>query len=233
MKKTILLAGISLFLFSCNSEGTTNSDGTVKASSKKSKDLNCKLLADFKEDYSGLLTKEEISAVYPVDFENVKEKLRSGGSGEYSFSWPSDRPDILMEVVGQKVNITDQNIIGLKTFSYSTSDSDMKSFTETFNMAYKELSEEELERINKNLAKQNKEIESTGKDMMKIRGNRSWEFIEGLGTSSWYKWNEKFGGELAVLAGKAKFYIIIKISDNPKENRDLAVKLAEKVIAKC
>ena len=100
-------------------------------------------------------------------------------------------------------------------------------------MAYKEWSEEELERINKNLAKQNKEIESTGKDMMKIRGNRSWEFIEGLGTSSWYKWNEKFGGELAVLAGKAKFYIIIKISDNPKENRDLAVKLAEKVIAKC
>ena len=61
----------------------------------------------------------------------------------------------------------------------------------------------------------------------------SWEFVEGLGSSAWYKWDETYGGELAVLAGKAKFYIVIKISDDPKENRELAKKLAEKVIAKC
>lgn len=233
MKKTVFLAGLGFLLFSCSTEDTTASVGSSETSTTKGQELDCQLLEKFKEDYSGLLTKEDIASVYAVDFSKAKEKLRSGSYGEYSFSWPSDRPDLIMESSGMKFNIPDNNTIGIKTFSYSTSDKDMKSMIATFDMGYKKLSEEELDKINKNLEKQEEEVKSTGEDMMKIRGNKGWEFIEGLGSSAWYKWNEKYGGELAVLAGKAKFYIIIKISDNPQENRDLARKLAEKVIAKC
>lgn len=232
MKKIIFLAGLGFLLFSCNSDGSTASNGNSKTSTSN-KDLNCKLLETFKEDYSALLTKEEITSVYAVDVENAKHELRSGSYGEHLFYWPSDRPEFTIEVSGMKMNVPDKNAIGLKNFSYSSSDNDMKSFTDRFNMAYKELSEEELDKISKNLAKQSEKIKSTGEDMMKIRGKRSWEFVDGLGTSSWYKWNEKYGGELVVLAGKAQFTIIIKISADPKENRDLARELAEKVIAKC
>ncbi|HTO16310.1 MAG TPA: hypothetical protein VLZ83_11095 [Edaphocola sp.] len=233
MKKMLLLVGMGFLLFSCNSDGTSSSEKNGQNTSRKGKDLNCKALEQLKDDYSGLLTKEEMASVYPIDFENAKEKLRSGSYGEYIFYWPSDRPQLNLEVVGKKLKIADNNAIGIKNFSYSDSDIDLKSLTETFNMAYKELSEEELERINKNLAKQSEEIKSTGQDMMKVRAKSSWEFIDGLGTSAWYKWNENYGGEMAVMAGKAQFYIIIKISADPKENRDLARKLAEKVISKC
>lgn len=233
MKKTLFLAGLSCFLFSCNTDGTSSSTENAKTTAINGEELNCKLLEKFEKDYSSLLTKEEIASVYAVDFEHAKEELSNRSYGEYSFSWPSDRPEFIVESSGFKLNVPDRNTIGIKTFSYSSSKSDMKTTIGTFDMAYKELSKEELDKINKNLAKQNDEIKSTGEDMMKIRGKRSWEFVEGLGSSSWYKWNKNYGGELAVLAGKAKFYIIIKISDNPEENRDLARKLAEKVIAKC
>ena len=237
MKKMILLAGMGFLLFSCNTDGTTASNGdaetTKTTNNTNDKDLNCMLLEPFNEDYSKLLTKEEIASVYSVDFQNAKEKLSSGSYGEYMFYWPSDRPELTIEVSGRKINLADKNAIGIKNFSYSKSEKDMKSFTERFNMGYKELSEEELDKINKNLAKQSEEVKSTGEDMMKIRGKRSWEFIEGLGTSAWYKWGENYGGDLVVLAGRAKFTILIKISADPKENRDLAIKLAEKVIAKC
>lgn len=232
MKKTMLLTGISFLLFSCNSDSVTTS-GENPETAINSKDLNCKLLEEFEEDYSKLLTKEDIASVYSVDFETAKHELRSGSYGENIFRWPSDRPEFILETSGMKLNIPDQNTIGIKTFSYSTRDVEMKDLIDRFNMAYKELSEEELEKINKNLAKASEEVKSTGEDMMKIRGKRSWEFVDGLGSSAWYKWNENYGGELAVLAGKAKFYIIIKISADPNENRDLARKLAEKVIAKC
>lgn len=230
-----LFAGtvFSILLFSCDSGETTSSDGKGENTNGNNAGLNCALLAEMEEDYSQLLTKEDMASVYAIDFDKAKEDLRSGSYGEYIFSWPSDRPEFAMEMSGMKFNVPDKNTIGIKTFSYYTGDTDMKSFTETFDMGYKELSEEELERINRNLNKQEEEIKSTGEDMMVIRGKRSWEFVEGLGTSSWYKWNNQYGGELAVLAGRAKFYIIIKISDNPQENRDLARKLAEKVIAKC
>ena len=69
--------------------------------------------------------------------------------------------------------------------------------------------------------------------MMKVRKKSNWDFVENIGSSSWYKWNNQFGGELAVLAGKAKFYIRLKISDDPQENLEVAKKLAEKVLAKC
>ena len=232
MKKMLFLTGMAWMLFACDS-GNKSSESVSDGKSANSGGNSYVCLKPFQDDYRLLLTKEEMNAVYPIDFENAEEEVSSGTYGNHSYSWESDRPPFVMEISGMKMDIPDQNLIGVKMLSFVSEDSDLKSAVGTFDMAYKELSEEELKRINENLAKQNDEIKKTGEEMMEIRGKRSWDFVEGLGSSAWYKWNDKFGGELAVMAGRAKFNIVIKISDNPDENRKLAVQLAEKVLAKC
>ncbi|MEO8933913.1 MAG: hypothetical protein ABI295_06355 [Xanthomarina sp.] len=227
MKKIAFLTGIAFVLFSCNSGNKESSD----RNKINSKSYDC--LKKFEEDYAQLLTKEEMASIYPIDFDKSKVELRSGSYGQHMYRWPSNRPDFDLEISGMKMKNPDQNTMGVKRLSFYSDKSDLKSTIETFNMGYKELSEEELARIQANLDKQSDEVKETGKDLMKVRGKRSWDFVEGLGSSAWYKWNEKYGGELAVLAGKANFNIIIKTSSDPNENRELAVKLAEKVLEKC
>ena len=59
------------------------------------------------------------------------------------------------------------------------------------------------------------------------------EFVDGVGSSAWYKWTDNYGGELSVLAGRAQFKIRIKISQDADENKELAKKLAQIAISKC
>jgi len=237
MKKIIFLTGIAFVLFSCNSGSKESSGmGSEIESTKKIKAINnvsYDCLKKHQDDYQSLLTKEEMASVYPIDFTNAKEELRAGSYGEYIFMWPSDRPDVDLEISGMKIKNPDKNTMGIKNLKFISDKTDMESAISTFNMAYKELSDEELEKIQANLNKQSDDIKSAGKNLMKVRAKVHWDFVDGLGSSAWYKWNETYGGELAVLAGKAKFYIVLKISSNPNENRKLAIQLANKVLAKC
>lgn len=224
-------------LFSCNSgnkesSGTT-ADGKTEKVSKKDSKKTYDCLEKFEDDYSLLLTKEEMTSVYPINSDKVKQQLRSGSYGEHMYQWPSDRPTFTMEVSGMKMELPDQNTMGVKNLSFYSDKSDIKSNIEIFDMGYKELSEKEVDKIQENLAKQDDEIKKTGEDLMKARVQRSWDFVEGLGSSAWYKWNEQWGGELVVLAGISKFTILTKISADPAQNREIAIKLAEKVLAKC
>ncbi len=229
--------GILLMCYACNSGDKKTSEATSEHQTEKvsnkvaKKSYDC--LKDFQEDYGALLTKEEMAAVYPIDFGQAKHELRSGSYGEHLYRWPSDRPSITMEVSGMKIQNPDQNTLGVKMLSFFSDKTDAESAAATFDMAYKQLSDEELAKIEANLKKQSDEVKKTGEDLMKVRAKRSWEFVDGLGTRAWYKWNEQYGGELAVLAGKSKFYIINKISNDPRENLEVARKLAEKVLAKC
>ncbi|MGC1630781.1 MAG: hypothetical protein WA749_01590 [Gelidibacter sp.] len=237
MKKTLFLTGMVLLLFSCNSgnkeSSETSADGKTEKVSKKNSTKSYDCLEKFDDDYSLLLTKEEMTSIYPINSDKVKEQLRSGSYGEHMYQWPSNRPTFIMEVSGMKMELPDQNTIGVKNLSFYSDKSDIKSNIETFDMGYKELSEKELDKIQENLAKQEDEIKKTGEDLMKVRAKRSWDFVEDLGSSAWYKWNEQWGGELVVLAGISKFTILTKISADPDENREIAKKLAEKILAKC
>lgn len=236
MKKITFLAGLAFMLFSCNSEKKESSDAksdskTEKVSNKASgKSYDC--LKDFEDDYGALLTKEEMASVHPID-DKAKVELRSGSYGEHIYRWKSDRPSFTMEVSNMKMDVPDQNTMGIKNLSFYSDKTDLKSAMGTFDMAYKELSDAELAQMEKNLEKADEEVKATGKDLMKVRAKSSWNAVEGLGSSSWYKWSDQWGGELVVLAGRANFTILTKISNDPDENRELAKKLAEKVIAKC
>lgn len=237
MKKSMYLLGIALVLFSCNSGNKETSDsvsddatGTVNKSAEGNS-YDC--LKQFQEDYSKLLTKEEMASVYPFKFDEAKVDLSPGNYGSHIYSWPSDRPDVEQEISGMKIKGPDYNTMGVTMLSFYSNDKDMQSTRDYFDMGYKQLSEKELKQIDENLEKQDEEIKNTGKDMMKIRANRSWEFVDGTGNSAWYKWNERWGGELAVLAGKATFNIKVKVSEDPDENRGIAEKLAEMILEKC
>ncbi|RXJ45807.1 hypothetical protein [Gelidibacter gilvus] len=236
MKKITFLAGLAFMLFSCNSEKKESSDGTSdnateKVSNKDSgKSYDC--LKDFEDDYGTLLTKEEMASVYPIA-DKAKVELRSGSYGQHIYTWESDRPSFTMEVSNMKMDVPDQNTIGIKNLSFYSDKKELKSAISSFDMSYKKLSDAELEKIQKNLEKADEEVKETGKDFMKVRAKSSWDAVEGLGSSSWYKWSDQWGGELVVLAGRANFTILTKISNDPDENRELAKKLAEKVIAKC
>ncbi|HUH28422.1 hypothetical protein [Gelidibacter sp.] len=236
MRKTTFFAGLVFLLFSCNSgnkqssEGTSD-DATKKVSNKDSgKSYDC--LKDFKDDYGALLTKEEMASVYPLG-DKAKVELRSGSYGQHIYTWESDRPSFTMEVSNMKMDVPDQNTMGIKNLSFYSDKTDLKSAIGTFDMGYKQLSDAELAQMQKNLEKADAEVKETGTDLMKVRAKSSWDAVEGLGSSSWYKWSDQWGGELVVLAGRANFTILTKISNDPDENRELAKKLAEKVIAKC
>lgn len=239
MKKSVLLFGLVFVLFSCNSGNKESSSSSSESDDKKeianttSSENSYKCLGEFQENYEKLLTKEEMAKVHPIDFDAAKVNLSQGSYGNHEYSWPSDRPELELEVSGMKINMPDDNMMGVSNLSIISGNRDLQSDTSTFNMGYKQLSDEELEMIEKNLSKESEEIQKTGKDMMKVRAKRSWDFVKGTGNSAWYKWNEKYGGELSVLAGKAKFTIKSKVSNDPEQNRIIAVKLAELVLEKC
>lgn len=241
MKKTVFLLGMVFALFSCNSgkkessEANSESNSDVKSEkvSSKSSGKTYECLKKFEENYDLLLTKEEMTSVYPFNTDAAKVELRSGSYGQHIFQWPSDRPTFTMEVSGMKMNLPDQNTMGIKNLSFYDDVSDLKSNIEIFDMGYKQLSDKELAQIDKNLDKAEDEVKKTGKDLMEVRAKSAWQAVDGLGSSSWYKWNNQWGGELVVLAGIAKFTILTKISSDPEENREIAKKLAEKVLAKC
>ncbi|MBO3099930.1 hypothetical protein [Gelidibacter pelagius] len=236
MRKMTFLAVLFFVLFSCNNEkkgsSETKSDNKSEKVSNKSDGKSYDCLKDYKDDYEALLTKDEMTSVHPIN-DKAKVELRSGSYGEHIYRWNSNRPSFTMEVSNMKMDVPDQNTIGIKNLSFYSDKTDLKSAIGTFDMGYKQLSDKELEQIQKNLEKAEDEVKKTGEDLMKVRSKMNWDAVEGLGSSAWYKWSDQWGGELVVLAGRANFTILIKISDDPDENRELAKKLAEKVIAKC
>lgn len=231
MRKTVLLTGLAFGMLSCGSSDQKSTENLAETPKEKLKTYDC--LNDFESNYNLLLTKEEMNEVYPIDFENAKEELNPGGYGSYVYTWASDRPSFPIEISGFKMDVPDQNTIGIKMLSFKSKDISLDNAIEIFDMGYKDLSEKELEQINENLSKQDDEIKETGQEMMAVRAKSSWEAVPNLGSSAWYKWDEKYGGELVVLAGRASFTIVIKISQNTEENKKLAVELAQKVLMKC
>lgn len=237
MKKLAFLGFIVFVLISCNSgnkeSSTTNSseNNRAEATSDSGKTYDC--LRQFQEHYDKLLTKEEMTSIYPIDFDAAEVDLSTGNYGKHIYQWPSDRPKVEQEMAGRKFFLPDNNTMGVALLSFYPEDSDLKSNRENFDMAYKKLSEKELKKISDNLDKQKDDIKETGKKMMESRAKNNWDFVDGLGSSAWYKWNERYGGELAVLAGNAKFYIRLKTNEDPNENLEIAKKLAQKVLDKC
>lgn len=236
MKKITMISGLLFLFYSCDSSTkeaslSTSDSGNGKVESK-SNGNSYECLNKFQDDFDLLLTKEEMASVYPIPFDQAEVNLSSGSYGEHIYSWESDRGTFTMEISGTKMEIPDQNTMGVKRLSFSNS-KDLKSAISYFDMSYKELSDDEHAQIKSNLEKEDKETQKTGEEFMEVRNKMKFEFVDEVGSSAWYKWSEKFGGELAVLGGKAQFNTVAKISDDPEENKRITIELAKKILAKC
>lgn len=229
------MLGLVCLLVSCNSGSKESSSSleSTKTSSKSSKQNSYDCLKDYEDSYDKLITKEEMASVYSIPFSEAKEDLSGGSYGEYSFQWESDRPGIPMTISGITVDAPDRNTIGIHNLSFSSEKSSLESVRSTFDMGYKELSDAELKQIEENLKNASKEVQESGAKLMETRKKMVWEAVDDLGSSAWYKWGDQYGGELVILAGRTKFQIRLKISQDSRENLEVAKKLARLVLDKC
>lgn len=233
MKNFILPLVVGIITSSCNSNQKNSDSSDKDISTTNIEKYDC--LQKYEEDYAALITKEEFASVYPFDVDSVEEDLRNQpqGYGHYTLQWKSGRPDKEMVISGIAVPIPDQDMMSVNMLSTVSDSKDMEGVKNLFDRGYKKLSDEELAEIDKNLDKASAEVGETGKKLMEARKNRNYDFIEGLGNSAWYRWNENTGGELAVLAGNMKFLIRTKVGEDPKENERISKQLANIILKKC
>jgi hypothetical protein len=63
--------------------------------------------------------------------------------------------------------------------------------------------------------------------------NLTYEPVNDLADRAYWKWNDTYGLELAVLSGAAHFTIKTKVTAHADTTLDAAVNLAKEVLAKC
>lgn len=229
MKKITLLIGIAVLAFSCSSDKKKSEEGQSEKVTGKTSDC----LLNFEDKYDELLTLDEMVSVYSFIPEEADVKVSNSSYGHHTATWPSDRPDMNLKVAGMEMTMKDDNSLSVAVLNFFSKDLKIEDAKNQFDRGYKKLTEEELEQINKNLEKTPEENKQINKDLMDARTRMNYAFIDDVGTSAWYKWNENYGGELAVLAGRSKFNIRTKISRDSIENLEVSRKLANLIVKKC
>lgn len=246
MRKVLLLIGAIgvLSVSSCSNGGTSDSNGNEAESSRSEKSggasknelKSADCLEKFNHDYAKMLTLDDIALHQEIDQSAVETDIPStkGEYGKVNYTWASDRPDQEIEIMGHKIKGPDQNHVELKMMSFY--DDGTAETIEYFERGYKKLSEEELAQIYANLEKtyvnKSEELEQA-KGFMEARKTSNYVEVQDLGTRSYWKWDERYGGELVTLVGRAKFTVAAKISSDPDANLAFAKKLAQEVINKC
>lgn len=124
---------------STSDEGLLSNSGDGKIASKAElKVSDC--LESYDYDYARMLTLDDIGKYHDVDL-SIVEKKDGGIKGEYGsvdYTWPSDRPDIKMEISKMVMNVPDKNSVMIKMPSFY--DDNSAQTVEFFSRGYKELS---------------------------------------------------------------------------------------------
>lgn len=229
MKKIILIIGIGIIIFSCKSDKKESEEVLAQEEVENTQDC----LERFDNKYDELLTREELISVYPFNNEDVKVDVSNRSYGHHTITWPSNRPNMNMKVAGREMNLPDENFLSVAVLNFYSQNLTPNDLIKRFDRGYKNLTENELEEINKNLADLPEENKQINQELMDARSKMDYAHVENIGQSAWYKWNENYGGELAVLLGRAKFDIRVKISKDSIENLDLSKKIAMIIVEKC
>lgn len=229
-------------------DGATESATAPAGKTNKVQKYNAKCFEDFDYDYSKMLTKEDVlkhvSVSDPDALEvNFKESRSSKKHNEYSIKWPSDRPDMVMEVKAGGTSLslpqTDNNIIAVEQLEFKRGDAEKE--LSAFNRAYGQLSEQEYrdmeERIDQQQADKSEEERKVMKSMVRARENMKFHPVANVGSGAYWE-REEFKGQylgtnLYVLAGTVQFRIRVKVSNDDEENARAATLLAQEILAKC
>ena len=234
MKKFLIFALCTIVIASCSKgDDPQPTEGDFKIS-------DC--LAKFNHKYEDLLTAADVTKHIPIDEASFKQDIstHTGTYGSCSYKWDSDRTTTMEILPGHVYEMPEYNRAEIKLLSfYKPSDLELynqSSIIELFDIGYRKLEDDEYAEMLTNLerayAGKPEELE-TAKNLLEIRRNFNYTFVEGLGSSAFHKWHDEYGIELVVLVGAANFTIATKVSADKQVNLDLAIALAREVMAKC
>jgi|GEM_PF-645192 len=239
MKKILYLLVSAGMMSACSGTGETSTASTTESSSAISQCLAAK---DYQ--YQELLTKADIAKHVNIDESSYEEKISTtkGKYGSCVYRWASDRPEkeITSKVTGAVFKRPDKNQVTIKLLDFYT-DKDLErnkqeSVLDLFDQGYKKLSQDEYDELlanfEKKLGDKPKDL-ARAKKMLDSRMKFTYKAVDNLGDRAYWKWNDEYGIELIVLAGKAKFTILSKTTGQPATSLDHAVQFAQEVLAKC
>jgi len=240
--KKVMVSMLSMFLLASCSSVSSNEDSRspilevsgIMNLSRMAKVTDCLEAKNY--EYSKILSQEDILKYYKVNFSRTKSSCgeTEGEYGSCIYTWKSGRPNLILEISGSIIKVPDDNSLGIKMLSFYYGSKE--EIVSKFDMSYKDLSKKEVDVISTNLEESytNHEKLEEARSFMEIREeNNKYELIEDLGSRAYWKWGNKYGGELVVLTGEASFTIVTKISEDRGENLELAKQLAGEVIGNC
>lgn len=260
LNKYLMLATTACLLTACGGNnanqgndsqqqyGATESATAPAGKANKVQKYNAKCFEDFDYDYRKMLTKEDVlkhvSVSDPDALEvNFEESRSSKKHNKYSITWPSDRPDMVMEVKAGGTSVplpqTDNNIVAIEQLEFKRGDAEKE--LSAFNRAYGKLSEQEYremeERIDQQQADKSEEERKVMKSMIRARENMNFHPLANVASGAYWE-REEFreqylGTNLYVLAGTVQFRIKVKVSSDDEENARIAALLAQEILAKC
>lgn len=233
-----MTALIGITLVGCtqsNKVSKTQDAETVASKVPDTKSTAC--FEQYKTNFDKMLTKDEILAQYPVDFD--KAELTSSASKKYSpyneniYYWDGDpnRAERLV-VMGKDMGSKSYGI-GVRYLDFYDEDEEfpVKRFTATHS-----LTEEDKAKAREALDKEaDKEGSATSKKTKKKVANSiisgiKFTPVDGVGDAA--VWDHQ-SGSLVVLKGRATFEVLVDVSDDHDKNLDLAKKFAKTILAKC
>lgn len=184
-----------------------------------------------------LLTLEDIRAEFPTLPAETAHKYLTTLPGYLQASehtWPSDR-SYTVAMGDQQLTVPKPNRIGVGGLSvYGEKVKDPKA---TFLNTYRTPTEEEKAYYQKLLQEKMEEEElsdsqqNAGKDLTTTLGDKvTFLAVEGIGDAA--AW-DIMDSALVILVARAKFKVIVNISEDPAVNIDLAKRLARRVFRKC
>lgn len=224
----------AMLLISCGSGDNSTVTSSASSDNGKAQPVNCLKQSDY--NYAMILTGEKVKALYSLEGQKLKINEITG-QGEYNslyYQWPSDRAG---QASGLGVDFPDKNFIGIGAAQSFDEKMPVKDIKSSFHQQYKKLSDASVADMEANIDKAqagaSQQTKATSKQMIAARKEMGFEPILDGAQEAYWRFSEKNGGELVVLHGNEKFSVYVKVSMDPKENLELAKKVAAEVTKSC
>ncbi|GAB2775947.1 hypothetical protein GCM10027275_18870 [Rhabdobacter roseus] len=249
MKRTISAAFLGLVIWGCQpaTSDNTTAENTATAVAEKSNSASSEAdgqcLFEYQTRLDQLLTKDEIAQHFPEDLSKATYKYETKYAPvnyqQAIYTWPSERIRKL-KIGDRTMEVPSHNRLGVGDISQYKPDQNALNI---FKSSYRTLTEEEKvkarEAMQEGLEKHTKDDGKKLSDTEKKAGNTlggsltdmaQFDSFEGIGDAA--AW-DAMDRALIVLKGRTVFRIYADVSADPQENKALAKKLAEVVLAKC
>jgi len=203
-----------------------------------------KCFSEFDYDYSKILSKADVLKVISAQKSRLVHVTYDAQpiSKHYNhctYTWPSDRPEMILNIAGHHVKMEDKNSIQIGMLSISNL-TEEQALT-AFEMKYKFLTRQEIhemqQRMGASYAGERKAELQQAKLFLQTRKDVNFNYLGDVGTAAYWRdvitSGVNHGIELYVLAGKVEFKLAVKTSNSREENVRMAKRLAKIILAKC